>query len=266
MINTTDVKGWITQNHVTDNHIQMLLGVLFFMTLFRTCKTLLLKYAKIDPIILNELVSRINSYVHAVTVTYLSLKILFTDSELHMNKTLYRSQDISMTLNIVIGYMLVDLFLILYYEEMKDPEHVMHHIVSITAFYACSMIGIFPFIALSRLASEASTPFVNKRWFMLKFDMKYSRWYLINLIIIVATFSVVRVISIVPIWLVFITEMSTPQWRSISWPYRAICICASLPLDCLNLYWYRLLLRSFKKHLGERGIIREKKEEAAKSQ
>jgi len=121
---------------------------------------------------------------------------------------------------------------------MFDPQFILHHVVSAMAFYASTNSGVFPYIALLRLTSEASTPFINIRWLLLAFNMKNSKFYNYNGIMIFIVFGLFRIATIIPLWLIFYNLTNTPQWLTISVFHKILCVSTSLPLDILNLYWY----------------------------
>ena len=75
---------------------------------------------------------------------------------------------------------------------------------------------MFPFIAMCRLTSEASTLFINVRWTLLSFKMKFSKLYFYNGIIVLIMFGLFRVIPIVPIWYSFISLIGNFQWNEIN--------------------------------------------------
>lgn len=93
-------------------------------------------------------------------------------------------------------------------------------------------------MALFRLTSEASTPFLNFRWFLLTLNKKDSRLYLINGILLIVVFFLVRIVTILPLWTIFYSLMSTPTWDLIELKYKFICVFSSAPLDFLNVYWF----------------------------
>jgi hypothetical protein len=107
--------------------------------------------------------------------------------------------------------------------------------------------SVFPYIAMFRLTSEASTLFVNIRWFLLTFDMKYSKYYSYNAIFIFVFFFIFRIIPIVPIWISFYVVTLDPKWDDVSLFYKCLCVLSSTPLDILNVFWfYRIIVIAYK--------------------
>ncbi len=108
--------------------------------------------------------------------------------------------------------------------------------------------AVFPYIAIFRLTSEASTLFINIRWFLLTFDMKYSKYYSYNAIFIFIFFFIFRILPIVPIWISFYTVTLDPNWGNVSLFYKSLCILTSTPLDVLNLFWFYRIIAIALKH------------------
>lgn len=184
------------------------------------------------------MVLRIISIFHATFVTLMCMFILYYDQELSQNKLLYSSFAISFTLNFSIGFLLFDMLIMITDPKEFEWFYLLHHFVSIIAFYSCSTAGVFPYIALFRLTSEASTPFLNIRWFLLTLNKKHTNFYLLNGIILIVVFFLVRIVTILPNWLIFYSLMHTPTWNAIGLHYKLICVFSCIPLDFLNIYWF----------------------------
>jgi hypothetical protein len=114
------------------------------------------------------------------------------------------------------------------------------------------MYGYFPYIALFRLTSEASTFFINFRWFLLSVGKKDSLLYLINGIFILVVFGVFRLLSIPPVWYSFYISIGSQQWKAVPTVYKFLCCATSLPLDILNVYWYSKIIYGLKKVLAKK--------------
>jgi hypothetical protein len=108
--------------------------------------------------------------------------------------------------------------------------------------------GVFSLIAIVRLITEISTPFVNIRYFLVVFDMKNTKLYVYNGYAMLLTFFLFRVITIVPIWLHFYSLMSKPAWQSLDNTSIYFCVSTMVPVDCLNLFWFKKILAGALKH------------------
>lgn len=246
------------------NNLQIVFFVGVFAALFYgfkySLKFLWEKYRQLDKSVQNLIASRIISTIHAFTVSNFAIYIILFDMKLHQNKLLYNTFEISLTLNIVMGYMLFDFILMALYKEIFDFQFIIHHAVSISAFYACSQASVFPYIAIFRLTSEASTLFINIRWFLLTFSMKFTKYYSYNGILIWIFFTVFRIVPIVPIWISFYTVTNDPMWNNVNLFYKCLCILSSTPLDVLNIFWYIRIFSLAKKHYISTKTLREAKE------
>lgn len=188
-------------------------------------------------------VLRFLSSIHALAGTVLSLIILITDHELSENKLLYSSFWISFTLNLSIGFLCFDAVVMFVHRHEFEIGYGIHHFVSIIAFYTCTTAGVFPFIALSRLISEASTVFINFRWQLLTLDMKNSGYYYWNCFAIVIVFALVRIVTIIPNWMVYISLTKTDLWTEIALAHKCVCFFSTVPLDILNTFWFVKIIR-----------------------
>lgn len=116
-------------------------------------------------------------------------------------------------------------------------------------FFITKTAGVFPFIALFRLTSEASTPFINIRSMMLTLKLSHTKLYLLNGVITLVVFFFVRVFTIIPNWAIFFSLMNTPEWYSIVLKYKVICVVSCVPLDCLNVYWFGKMIKLACRHV-----------------
>lgn len=125
---------------------------------------------------------------------------------------------------------------------------IAHLTFSIYFYFIFQTIGVFPYIALCRLISEASTVFINNRWILLTLNQKNTRLYFWNGLAIIIVFFAVRIVTIVPNWKIFFELMETPAWNSVDFKHKFICVTSSAPLDILNVYWFVKIIKIIKKH------------------
>lgn len=166
----------IVQSKSITNITQIFVFFAFFLCWFQTCFHYLRRYSPLAqsiPVHLqpNAVVALISTF-HATVSTLLSFFILYLDKDLSEHKLLYSSFMISFTLNFSMGYLLFDLLIMSLHRAQFEWNFVIHHFVSIIAFYCCSTQGVFPYIALFRLTSEGSTPFLNIRWILLTLNKR----------------------------------------------------------------------------------------------
>ena len=113
-------------------------------------------------------------------------------------------------------------------------------------------------MALIRLTSEASTPFINLRWFLLSFNMKLSKYFIYNWIAVIIIFSIFRILPILPLWYLFRIITLTQEWNNVKFWQKILCVGSSIPLDILNIYWYYLILKNSYKLLRTNRLNYEK--------
>ncbi|CAF0809336.1 unnamed protein product [Brachionus calyciflorus] len=200
-------------------------------------------FNRLDASVQIQFISRVVSSIHALIVTLLGSYVLIADHDLYSNKLIYKSDIIILNYNMVIGYLFIDFLLMIYYKkDIFEWQFVLHHLVSSAACIISSNYGYFAYIAALRTLSEASTLFVNFRWFLLTLNMKDSKWYIINGIIGFISFGLVRIVTLIPIWKVFFEYISYTQWPTIPLIFKLICLIAGVLLDSLNIYWfYRII-------------------------
>lgn len=196
-------------------------------------------------------VVRMVSSIHAVLSTGAALLVLYFDKDIYLNELLFKSYGITLTLTLSIGYMAYDICIMSLYRQTGDAASFLHHFVSIVAFHACSTRGVFPLIAIVRLTSEFSTPFINNRWFMVTLNKKDSKYFKYNAYIMVITFCLCRIFPIVPIWLQFYSLINTPTWNQISLFDKFLCVGSSMPLDILNVWWFSKIVKGALKYRSE---------------
>lgn len=105
------------------------------------------------------------------------------------------------------------------------------------------MSGMFAYIALTRLTSEGSTLFINIRWLLILLKKKDSKYYTWNGIMIIISFTIFRILPIVPMWYTLFQLFQHPLWPEVHIGYKFLCIGSSIPLDALNIFWYSKIVR-----------------------
>ena len=243
----------IAQSKSITNITQIFVFCAVFFCLFQ----MLIQYLKRYPSLAQSLpanmypsaVIRILSTFHSTLATLLSIFILYYDNDLSEHKLIYSSFMISFTLNFSIGFLAFDFLMMLIYRHEFEWNFVVHHFVSIVAFYCCSTRGVFPYIALFRLTSEGSTPFLNLRWFLLTLNKKTSKLYLYNGVLLVLSFFIVRICTIFPNWYTFFSLIDTHEFHSIELKFKFVCVLSCVPLDALNLFWFSKIINILAKSI-----------------
>lgn len=223
----------------------------FFISLhkfFGSLKNYLPQYNSIlqDDVRINYLI-RVVSTIHATLVASCALLILCFDSDVYLNELLYKSYPITFTLSAVMGYFSYDFTMMIMYKESRDSTIMVHHFLAILAFYHCIRNGVFPLIALVRLTSEFSNPFLNIRWFMLTLNKKSNKLFLYNAFLLFLSFIVFRIIPIIPLWKRIILLIGTPVWNDIGLLQKCVLLMTTVPLDIMNVYWcFKIIQKALK--------------------
>lgn len=143
-----------------DSHLQIFVSFASFVVLFYVCMflfTLVDRAYKLNADRAAKIgtVSRLVSSIHALIVTTLTLYIMINESKFESieNKVSYMPYEVIVDFNIVTGYLLFDLVAMVVYKEIFEGAFIVHHVVSITGFYACINQHLLAFYALYRLMS-----------------------------------------------------------------------------------------------------------------
>lgn len=89
--------------------------------------------------------------------------------------------------------------------------------------------------------------------------MKDSRLYSFITWSVTISYLLCRILTIIPNWIVFYDMTKEPIWADIFIGFKLLLIFATFSLDCLNIHWYALVLKSFKKHLKQRSDFKKLK-------
>lgn len=194
--------------------------------------------------------SRVNSNVHALITGLGSFYLLF-DQCINKDPDLCDSPLLRTLVAILIGYSIIDIWLILW-RSIGDLSFVYHHVAAMYSYAYVVMIGILPWYGNLRLLAELSTPFVNQRWFLDVLGYgRTSTAYVINGLLMVVVFFLCRVMLIPFYWYYVISALRTPAWKYLTYmPYIMMTCC--FVLDVLNLYWFKKMMFGAVKILSAR--------------
>jgi hypothetical protein len=103
------------------------------------------------------------------------------------------------------------------------------------------MTGFFSWTAIVRMLSEASTPFLNFRFFLLAFDMKHTKLFVVNGYLLNLFFFLFRLVPIIPLWTHFYHLVNVSE--SLDSPVILFTALLGTFADGLNLFWFQILLR-----------------------
>ncbi|XP_074564832.1 uncharacterized protein LOC141821318 [Curcuma longa] len=200
--------------------------------------------------------SRGVSTFHAVIVAAASLYLLvFSDlfkngskSELVVNRKSLLSDA---TLGISLGYFLSDLAKILWhFPSLGGKEFVLHHGLSMHSIFLSLISGKAHIYILMVLFSEATTPFVNFRWYLEKSGKKGSNLYIHNGMALFFGWLVARIFLFIYMFLHMYLHFDQVKTIFPLGLYSLLTIGPAMAL--LNLFWFLKILKGMVKTLSRR--------------
>jgi hypothetical protein len=143
-----------------------------------------------------------------------------------------------------LGYFIWDAIISLIYVKYFGVGFLTHGVVSSAVFY----IGLGPFIAYYSaifILFELSTPFLNLRWFGLKFPNLFpSSFQLINNSILILIFFFVRICygwyQASMLFTDFYYTYQDPRFNTVG---AVVIFIGNMILNLLNLYWFYRMVR-----------------------
>ncbi|EOA21368.1 hypothetical protein CARUB_v10001728mg [Capsella rubella] len=157
-------------------------------------------YGKLDSKVRMEWNNRGFSTFHAVLTSVASIYLLVIsdqfDENVHgdavINSTTRLSESV---MGISLGYFLSDLAMIFWhFPALGGIEYVFHHFLSMFAIILSVTSGQSQFYIFIVLLSEATTPFVNLRWYLDTSGQKGSKAYTLNGIALFLGWLVARIL------------------------------------------------------------------------
>ncbi|CAN8246632.1 unnamed protein product [Cochlearia groenlandica] len=143
-------------------------------------------YGKLDSKVRMEWDNRGFSTFHAVVVSVASIYVLVIsdqfDENIHGDSVINSTTTLSESvLGTSLGYFLADLGMILWnFPALGGVEYVLHHCLSMFSIILSVTSGQSQFYIFIVLLSEATTPFVNLRWYLDTSGQKGSKAYTLN--------------------------------------------------------------------------------------
>lgn len=203
--------------------------------------------------------SRLLSFFHAILVSFLGIYNLLFDKPTRADPIWGDSYLPRMTVAITTGYILCDLGIMLVGFPLKESVYfILHHLAVALAYLANLLYGPLTFFANARVIAELSTPFVNFRWMLFLLGYRDSTVYFYNGWVMLATFFLVRVAMIPYFYYYLIGSFVTGGFQRLPLWMTAVCWCASLALDTINVYWFLKMARGAYRMLQKRAANADK--------
>lgn len=140
------------------------------------------------------------SSIHAAYVSYLAFVTFFSSNEFEELRTdLYQESPTMVKVgSLFLGYIIVDLAWTFYAWNAwpGSVANLVHHLC-VLGWYWQAIVGVdgkayAHFYCLSAWTFEATTPFINNRWFLDRCGLKTSIWFKINGMVMVVGWIILR--------------------------------------------------------------------------
>lgn len=185
--------------------------------------------------------NRVVAFVHAVVSATLALYGLMTEPQTWSDSGSGYAESYVSIVMISIGYFLYDIVVLVRYYAMTktiDIPIVVHHLICMGGILHCVnyRVGILPCVEL--LFTEATTPFLHIRWYLMKMNMKESPIFNINNLVFYFAFFICRVL-----WCIVVNIHLYMTSDSFShFPIFALTpIFIPAALGILNIYWFSMM-------------------------
>jgi hypothetical protein len=157
-------------------------------------------------------------------------------------------------LGMAMGYFIVDFIICIKYDMGGWPMHL-HHAGSLMSVSAAVFTGQGHMHATWMLFTEATTPFVNMRWWLDKSDMKSSPLYFYNGVGLFVFWILARIVAFPPFFYVIYKQRD--QIKYLSTYTKFLLYVFPIILTTLNLWWFTKILKGVLKMLSKPRTKRE---------
>ncbi|EFC38785.1 predicted protein [Naegleria gruberi] len=183
--------------------------------------------------------SRIVSNIHAILSSLISLYCIVFVYLPSPNVGILSLSDRSciFLIGYCVGYFLYDLYIVARnYPHLGGMETVLHHSISIVALLGSAVWEKCIVLMVIMMFTEISTPFVNQRYFFSKCNMKDSKLYAYNGILMWLTFGIVRISFC--FYIPHLVWEDSETWCSfpLGWIILVTLMIGSICI--LNIFWF----------------------------
>jgi len=201
-------------------------------------------FQKLSDVNKNIWINRVTSSIHAViSVLGATYVILIDDCKRQLwNNPVFGSTPVSEFFACIsIGYFLYDLKDMISHPIPGLLGQIVHHICVLGAYWCSSTFHRGGIWVIYSLMMEYTTPFLNIRWFMAKYQMKQGLWYVLNGVALTSGFLIFRILlHILMFWHVwdhFEECTKVAKFILVSFLMEMVGVFV------LNSYWFFLLMR-----------------------
>ncbi|GJD12899.1 hypothetical protein Gasu2_69640 [Galdieria sulphuraria] len=241
--------------------------ILLFFVCFGLSWVVFAPFRRLDLIHRSDWASRVVSSINATVGCLLFAKLVFGEEQLYRTGVFSNSAASCGLWKLILGYFFYDSLLIVLVFEVHEAiniQTIIHHIVVTSAVIYClsSRDPLAMLWASALFLTEASTPFVNLRWFLSESNLKHTRIYVVAGLLMTLAFFVARILFM-PYTLYLL--LSNPNILNYLSTYRAFCDgivggSVFVSIYVLNIYWFYLMMRGLY-HIGRQWLLKRSKEE-----
>lgn len=250
-------KKWITSQPILSNLHSIVYVALFYQACFLLGKWILFPHAarwvhgegktKRRKLI-NQSSVHFVSFVQSIVILYVSFECLLSanykfEYPTAIDRIFTRHRDTEVVCIFAIGYFIWDIYISVFYSTLP---FVLHAVVSTLVF----CIGLKPYIQFYApvfLLFELSNPFLNVRWFTVRYFSRSNRFLnfiqTINNLALLLMFFCARIcwgwFQIGKLVYDFYQVHTDPRFLTME---TAIIVCGNLVLDVLNLVWFSTMV------------------------
>jgi len=149
------------------------------------------------------------------------------------------------TLLFTLSFMVVDTCMILYApSQFRDLKALLIHHFTIFLVYSIGMLwtpAIATYFMLNFQVQELTNPFLTNRWFLLECKMGSSPFYIINGVILIISFFIIRVVYGVVVCYRLVS--TRPDWM-FGMPALVAAYYGALFFQFLQFYWFFFIIRA----------------------
>ncbi|MEW5318260.1 MAG: hypothetical protein WDW38_009494 [Sanguina aurantia] len=197
--------------------------------------------------------TRYASMLHSALLVYfgchevIATRAYYQEAEHPMLMVFRTSRVTNMALGMSLGFFVVDMAATLKY-NMGGTEMALHHVGSFSCVAIAAFSGQCHLYVLWMLTTEATTPFVNIRWWLDKAGLKAHPLYFWNGIAIVLSWMLFRLALFPPFFYSVWTHRDELHHLNIA--SRTLLLVFPVVLISLNLFWFQKIVKGIMKMLG----------------
>lgn len=192
------------------------------------------------------------SSVHGVIVSVVGFYVLFTQDALYTEGYKYETPEALLCMNIVVGYLISDLYLSLTHLEWPGTSMMLfHHLLGIFSMIYTTVHHYAAGTIVCMVVLEATSPFINFRWFFEKNGIKTTSpfLYLLNGAMITLSWFLLRICFYG--WMIFnfVIRLWSDLMSYNSYLHTFVVVFGMLGGYALQIVWFKKIFAGMMKAL-----------------